>query len=158
MLKIDKGTLEPAFTPRNNLYMVSVPYTVTSIAINAEAYSSKSVITDGIGTHQLYVGNNKIDVVVKAENDELNKYTIIVDRGEGEGADTNNTLLSLSCSGITLSPVFEKETMIYQATVDYSVKATTISAIKESTKAVIDNSQLGMNAIVTGKQIGRAHV
>ena len=66
----------------NNNYTLSVPNDVTSININATVEDSKSKVT-GVGSHDINVGENNIEIIVTAENGSQNKITIKVTRKDG---------------------------------------------------------------------------
>lgn len=60
-------------------YDVSVDYEITSIEIKATAEDNKAEIT-GNGTHDLKIGNNVIEIKVKAEDKKERVYTLNIKR------------------------------------------------------------------------------
>ena len=81
-LKLSAGSLSPSFKPNTTKYTASVNYSVTSVVVSAKTSNAKAVIESvtGDGTVNLSVGQNTIEVVVRAENGVKAKYTIIVTR------------------------------------------------------------------------------
>ena len=65
-------------------YTIEVPYSVTSVKINATKVNSNATVK-GTGTVSLKTGSNKFDIVVKAENGNVRTYTIQINR-----SSTNN--------------------------------------------------------------------
>ena len=65
----------------DNNYRLSVGYDVDSIIIKAVAEDEKAAIT-GNGEHIIQVGENKIELVITAEDGTQNKINIIVNRKE----------------------------------------------------------------------------
>ncbi len=74
-LSVDKGTLSPEFNKDTLEYSVELASDVTKININAERNDSKASIT-GIGEVQVKEGQNKIEIVVTAENGSTKTYII----------------------------------------------------------------------------------
>ena len=63
----------------NNNYTLTVPYDVDSINVGGSTEDAKANI-NGIGKHNLNIGENNIEVVVTAENGSQNKINIKVTR------------------------------------------------------------------------------
>jgi hypothetical protein len=92
-LKLNAGSLSPAFSADITQYAVLVPETVTAVKVTAEAAQPRSVITvDGVtvpsgrasGWNELVSGENSIAVVVTAEDGVTTKtYTLQVTRQPG---------------------------------------------------------------------------
>jgi len=81
-LKLSNGTLSPGFKYNVTKYTATVEYDVTKVVVSAKASSAKATIESvtGDGTVDLKVGENTIQVVVKAENGVKATYTIVVTR------------------------------------------------------------------------------
>jgi Leucine-rich repeat (LRR) protein len=81
-LTLNAGTLTPTFNKEVTSYTVAVENSVTSITIGATLESSKATFVTGYGprTVSLNVGENIINVKVKAEDDTVKTYTIVVTR------------------------------------------------------------------------------
>lgn len=85
-LKLSHGKLSPAFRQNVTKYTATVGYDISSLVVSAKTTSSKAVIESvtGNGTVALQVGENKIQIVVRAENGVKSTYTIVVTR-QSEG-------------------------------------------------------------------------
>ena len=131
-LTVSSGTLSPTFSASTTSYMVSVPYSVTSLTVGATVNNSEASVT-GTGSKNLSVGDNKINVVVTAGDKTTKTYVVIVTRQK----DTVNTLKSLSLTDCTLSPTFSSSTTSYTCTVANSVTTTTVAAATTSGVATL---------------------
>ncbi len=92
-LKLSSGTLSPSFYYATTSYTATVGYDVTSVVVTATTSSAKATIDSvtGNGTVALSVGENKIELVVTAENGVKRTYTVVVTRlaeGESTGTET----------------------------------------------------------------------
>lgn len=83
-LKLSSGALSPSFKPNTTKYTATVDYSVTKVVVSAKTSNAKAVIESvtGDGTVDLKVGQNTIQVVVRAENGVKATYTIVVTREE----------------------------------------------------------------------------
>lgn len=88
-LKLSSGTLSPSFRYNVTNYTATVGYDVTSVVVSATPSNGNAVIESvtGNGNVNLQVGENTIQIVVKAENGVKATYTIVVTR-EAEGDTT----------------------------------------------------------------------
>ncbi len=82
-LSVEGQTITPNFGKFVHEYGLIVENSVTSINVVANKADSKAVLT-GTGSRPLQVGDNKIDVVITAENGDVRTYTINVVRKEAE--------------------------------------------------------------------------
>ncbi len=91
-IKLSNGTLSPSFYYTKTSYTATVGYNVTSVVVTATTSSAKATIESvtGDGTVALSVGENTINIVVKAENGTERTYTIVVTR-QAEGETTTET-------------------------------------------------------------------
>lgn len=76
-LSVNGYSLNPSFDKNTTNYSLTVPNDVSSVTINAKASDSKARIS-GTGKVSLKEGNNKVNVVVTAENGNKKTYTINV--------------------------------------------------------------------------------
>lgn len=74
-LSVSGAELSPAFDADVTEYTVELEPKTESINISATAADSKSKIT-GAGEHQVTDGNNKIEILVTAQNGSIQKYII----------------------------------------------------------------------------------
>ncbi len=97
-LTVEGQTITPSFGKFVSEYSMIVDYSVSSINVAAVLADSTAKIT-GNGTNALEVGDNKINVVVTAQNGDVRTYTINVVRKEqgkvpeteGESGSTGGT-------------------------------------------------------------------
>ena len=90
-LKLSSGTLSPAFHPDTTKYNVKVSYDVTKVTVSAVPSSASAVVTSVTGGKDLQVGENTINITVKAENGVSKTYTIVVTRKEKEVVQEEET-------------------------------------------------------------------
>ncbi len=76
-LSIEGLTLSPAFNANTTKYTVSANANTTVVNVKASVQDSKSKVS-GTGKHNVYEGENKINVTVTAQNGSTKTYTIIV--------------------------------------------------------------------------------
>ena len=121
-LSIKEMTFSPSFSPTDNKYYLTIPNELSSLTVNyvaadggtATITSNASVELDNVVSN-LIVGDNTIDINVKAQDGTEFTYTIFVKRSPA----SNNYLKALSVKGTTdkkdyaLSPLFSKEKLSY---------------------------------------------
>ncbi len=78
-LGVTGQTMTPTFSMYDTSYSVIVEYDVSSIIVSAKAYDSQAVVT-GTGTKKLAEGENKVDIVVTAQNGAVRTYSITIMR------------------------------------------------------------------------------
>lgn len=141
-LTLSSGTLVPAFA---GTYTASVGHSVSSItvtptlseaanaSVTASVYSGSGTLVGGphivlSGTASpalpLSEGNNKIEVVVTAQDGATKIYTVTVTRAAGGG---QANLSGLSLSSGTLSPSFDPDTIQYTASVGAAISNVTVT-------------------------------
>lgn len=81
-LKLSAGTLSPSFRYNVTNYTATVDYSVTSVAVSAKASNANAKIESVKGGEELAVGDNRIQIVVRAENGVTATYTVTVTRKE----------------------------------------------------------------------------
>lgn len=129
--------LNPSFSSKTNSYKLTVKADVSSIDIKASKTSTNSSFVSGFGERKvnLNYGVNNVLIKVKAENESINTYTIVVTREDNRSS--NNYLNSLSLSDGKIK--FDKNTVNYSIVTDkdsIEVKATcedskaTVSGLK----------------------------
>lgn len=145
-LKLSNGTIK--FDKNTTSYNVTVENNITSTKIEASLTDNKSSFVEDYGprTANLNVGSNKIEIKVKAENEEVKIYTINITRKDvdrpvnnapEENKKSNNNYLSeLKLSNGTL--VFNKEITEYKVTVSYNIKELELNIKTEDEKATFE--------------------
>ena len=128
--------LTPTFTADDNTikeYSTVVPSSVTSVDLSATATDSNaSVLSGGLGTKELNIGNNEFDIVVTAENGTVTTYKVSVYR-----LNDDATLKSLDLTNNVNIGKFNSVTTEYEASVPYATKNTVISATTTDENASI---------------------
>ena len=155
-LTVTNATLVPQFNSSKTDYRATVNNDVTSVSVNASRTDDKSSIIEGLGTHNLNVGINFIDVKVRAENGQVNTYSLTITRKEAEeiNPDTtkskDNKLKSLSVENGTLLPTFDNtKEQNYVAIVGDDVETVKIIAKENDTKATVSYSDNVTDGIFT---------
>lgn len=118
------------FLPNKTTYDVTVPENVQSIEVYATAKNSTAKIS-GTGTQELAIGENKIEVVVSANDGTTKTYTINIKR-EGENKEevsqttekVEEGLSELKVENLELTPKFE--TNVYEYSTKYIGEKTTL--------------------------------
>lgn len=163
-LKVNSGTLSPAFSSGTNNYTVNVTNEVSSITVDATLTDSKSKFAAGFGpsTVALKPGVNKIYVKVVSEKGVTNVYNITVNRATTPSECTTNTEELALLKGIRLFsdiegieidqiPDFQPKVFTYDSiSVPYNVSSLNIdaSAVDEADKErikITGNTDLEVN-------------
>lgn len=118
------------FLPNKTSYDVTVPENVQTIEVYATAKNSSAKIS-GTGTQELAIGENKIEVVVSANDGTTKTYTINIKR-EGENKEevsqttekVEEGLSELKVENLELTPKFE--TNVYEYSTKYIGEKTTL--------------------------------
>ena len=104
-LSVSAGEMTPAFSPDTNAYTLTVPYETTSVAVYATAKDGKASVAV-TPSDALAVGENKIEVVVTAEDGSKRTYTLTVTRTESELAGA-----TVDLDGVTYSVAYDPATL-----------------------------------------------
>lgn len=134
-LSVDGAELSPKFNSNTKNYTVSVPFSISSLKINAKAEDSKSKVS--ISNTSINAEETKdINITVTAENGSTNTYVIRATRGKDPNKvlSKNNNLSSLKVSQGILSPAFKKEQDKYIVYLPYEADSIKIDATVEDTK------------------------
>jgi len=126
--------LDPTFTPgdvTNKKYSTVVPNNVTSIDIDATVNNEyATVLSGGLGSKNLSVGDNVFNVTVSSQLGNTETYQVHVYRLSNDASLSN-----ISLTNMTLN---KKDSNTYTASIPYSIKNTTISAIPTHDNAFIE--------------------
>ena len=141
-IEIDAGTIN--FKSDVFTYNIDVLENVTSINVTAVANHNKATVT-GAGKHDLKYGNNKIEIVVTAENGSKKTYTLNVNRKDNRSGD--NKLKSLSVSEGKID--FSSDKTEYKITLSEDIKEITFSAEASDSKAKVEG--IGTKKLELGK-------
>ena len=88
-LKPSSGTLTPKFSAKTTEYTITVPYTTTTLNLNATA-SHKEAKVGISGSNSLQVGKNTRVITVTAANGTTKKYTVVITRSANQATTTKN--------------------------------------------------------------------
>lgn len=147
-LTVSQGMLTPSFNPSITSYAVTVNNDVSSIVVNAIRESVDAKV-NGIGTHKLEYGRNRIAVTVTSKDGIVRTYEIIVNRVLSSDA----RLLMLSFSEGSLSPVFNQNNNNYTISVPsniYRLTPTVVPIVSGTSYEIIgnDNLKMGENNVI----------
>lgn len=136
-LSVDGYSITPNFSSSVTSYKLNVKADVVSINVKATKTSAKSSFVSGFGERnvKLNYGVNNVLVKVKAENESVNTYTIVVNREDNRSS--NNYLSSLTLSEGKIK--FDKNTLKYSIVTDKnSIK---VDASVEDEKANVSGNK-----------------
>ena len=131
-LSISNATIN--FNPDLKNYFVTVPYNVSSVTINSTLTDAKSSYVAGLGnrTVNLNVGDNYIEIKVRAENGNETSYNIRVTREK----NNDSSLKSIKVDSHEI--IVKEKTLLYTLKVDNDVLKPTITAIASDLEAKIE--------------------
>ena len=133
-INVSVGSLNPVFHKETTKYIVKVNEVVTSIKIDATLTSNKSSFVEGYGPktiNNLKFGENIVLIKVKAENETIKTYEIIVRRTDSRSS--NNYLKELNITNTKID--FRKNTTEYSLVVPNNVNEVTVTANVEDLKS-----------------------
>jgi len=128
-MTVTGATISPAFSPDTTSYSASVPYSVSSIGVSAEAAHEGAKVS--VSNPSLTAGGTTtVSVTVTAENGATKTYQIKVTRGQDPNyvASNNADLISLSAGSYALSPAFSPEVTQYYVWLPYEAQEISLSA------------------------------
>lgn len=133
-LEVTPTGLSPAFNEGNTEYTMTVGSDIEEIEIKAVAQDKKAKVVVS-GNENLEVGDNKITVVVTAEDESSKTYTITVTKEEKELLKLEELLIE----GLPLEPEFDSNIYEYTLTLDKSdVSELNITATPDREDAEIE--------------------
>ena len=126
-ITINAGNLSPEFYRETFEYTVeNLPEDIVELKINATAEDERAHIS-GLGVVSLNPGENRIQIEVTAENENVREYVLIVNRKQ-DLVESDLRLTTLEISQInrngefsTLEISFDKETFEYNVEVDNDI-------------------------------------
>jgi len=149
-LSLSEGELSPAFDPGTPDYTASVSSEVESVVVTPTANHPEAEATVVGGSPvNLDFGSNIIEVVVTAEDDSTETYTIDVTRAAPPEPD-DDSLMALSLSSGALSPAFASETLNYTASVPNGVASLGVTAMSTNSGATVVVDPESPVALVVG--------
>lgn len=135
-LVVNGGELKPKFSSNTLNYKLDVPYSISSLNVNAKAEDSKAKVSVINQNNLVAEETTTVKILVTAENGSTRTYTISVTRGKDPNKvlSKNNYLSGLNVSSGVLSPAFNKNQKKYVVYVPYEVDKFSIDAQVEDTK------------------------
>lgn len=128
-LTVSNATISPAFDPDTTSYTASVPYSTSSLKVDAQAEHSGAKVSI---TNTALTANATTDVkiTVTAENGATRVYHIRTRRAQDPNYVPSgvNTLAVLQAEGLTLSPAFDPQRQSYAVYVPYETESVSVSA------------------------------
>ena len=134
-LTVNNGELVPEFNKDETNYTVEVENYVESITLTGIPESSKATVS-GNQTYNLVVGENKMAILVTAQDGTLKTYFVTVTRKESQIAQT--LLEDLDVLEGELTPVFNPNTLNYVVNIPNEYDSATITYVKHNLDAVVD--------------------
>ncbi len=134
-IKVDGNSIENFSSNTLKYNLPKVSYNRTSINVEAILSDSKASVT-GVGNVSLNTGDNKIEIIVTAEDGTAKTYELNIERKK----NNNAKLQSLSIGNYTLTPAFNKDTLEYTVTVGEDVNILNqddVIAIPEDNNATV---------------------
>ncbi len=125
-------TMLPTFSKTTYEYNLTVPSDVTQVEVVATKSDSRQTIT-GAGRKDLVYGNNRVRVVVTAQDGSSRTYQIMINRTDNRTGDT--TLKSLNITNTSLQ--YESGKTVYETTVGRSVDSVLINALTTDPNATL---------------------
>ena len=149
-LKIDNGTLTPAFDKNTISYNVSIPFSVAKLNVTCTAEDPNSKVA--VNSPALTPGaTTNITVTVTAQTGAKKTYTIKVARAQDPNykASGNNNLSGITVNLGILSPAFSKDITNYVVWLPYEVDKITAAGTSEDSKGTVTVN--GGSGLVAGK-------
>lgn len=138
-LTVSNATISPAFSPDVTTYSASVPFSTSSLSLNATAADSKAQVS--VTNPTLTAGGTTaVRIKVTAENGATKEYVIQVARAQDPNYVKSNdaNLGELSVEGYALSPAFSQDVTRYFVWLPYEQETISIVAEKAHDLASID--------------------
>ncbi len=138
-LTVSNATISPAFSAGTTSYTASVPYSVSSLELTAEAAHAGAKVSVNNPT-LTPGGTTNVRVTVTAENGATKEYTIRVTRAQDPNyvKSSNADLSALSVEGFLLSPAFSQDVTRYFVWLPYEQETISIVADVADQLASID--------------------
>lgn len=135
-MTVTGATISPAFSSQTTRYTAKVPFTVSSIGVEAKAEHEGAKVS--ISNPALAAGaTTNVVITVTAENGTTKSYIIAVAREQDPNyvESDNANLSSLSVDGYAMSPAFSPEVLQYYVWLPYEAESVAVNAEQEDKKA-----------------------
>lgn len=150
-LHLNVEGMTPTFSKNITSYYITIPNSVSSINVTAEAEDSNAKVSV-TGNTDLKVGINKISIVVTAADSKTKKtYTVNVTKTDDPDS-ANANLENLAIENVVLNPEFNADITQYNASIASNHDTLNILAVPQIEGATVniqgkDNIQFGDNVI-----------
>ncbi len=148
VLSVDGYLLEPTFNPEVLVYNLTVPRDVESVNVTAITQDVSATILSGVGTHNLKLGLNTIEVKVKSMIGITRIYKVNIIREQS----SNNYLQSLVVSNLNtnleLTPSFDKTLNSYTVTAPSDANFVQIKATTDDENSSVSGT--GIKELASG--------
>ena len=131
-LFVEGYNMSPTFSKTTYEYTLNVPSNVTQVNVVAKKGDNNQTIT-GTGKINLNYGQNRVRVVVKAQDGSSRTYQIMITRADDRTGDTS--LQSLNVSNTSIK--YQNGVNSYEATVSRSIDNVLITAITTDPNATL---------------------
>ena len=131
-----KGKLSPSFKKETINYQITVDDTVDSIYIDAEAEDANSTV-EGVGTYSLNKGENIVQLKVTSALGITRTYTINVIRNKNSNTNLSKLEVKNGSNIMSITPVFNKDTLEYTANVEEGTSRLQIIAEPEESLSTV---------------------
>lgn len=145
-LYVEGYTFTPTFSQTTYSYNLTVPADVTSVNVVGEKYDNKQTIT-GTGKRELVYGENRVRVIVKAQNQSTRTYEITITREDNRTGDVSLKSLNVSNTSIKI----EEGKTTYEATVSKSIETVLINGRTTDPNATVIGT--GNKTLQTGLNV-----
>lgn len=152
-LEIAEGTISPEFSSDITEYTISLPNEIEKLSIAASPDHSKATFSIN-GNETLNVGENNIEIVVKAEDGSETKYKILATRADKELSLSALSIYYINEKGqntaLPIEPTFSFDKYEYTLEkLSHEIKEIKIEAIANKENAQIEIT--GNEELKTGK-------
>ena len=131
-LYVEGYSVSPTFNVDNYKYTLTVPSTTTKVNVVASKGEKNQTIT-GDGTRVLEYGDNRVRVVVTAQNGDSSTYEIMIHRTDDRSGDVSLKALNVGDKSIEI----KKDQTTYETIVSRSVESIFLSAQTTDSKATL---------------------
>ena len=129
------GSLSPVFDKEIQEYTLNVPEGTKNATISGTPEDETASVI-GFSTYELKVGENKVDIMVTAENGDIRTYEVNIVRP----ISSNTNVINITPSSSTLEPEFDNSISSYQITVPSDVNIINFDVELESNVAKVSGN------------------
>ncbi|MDL2312947.1 cadherin-like beta sandwich domain-containing protein, partial [Bacteroidales bacterium OttesenSCG-928-B11] len=143
-LSVAETNIYPTFNPIRLNYSVGFLSDVSQINVSATTNNENAHILSGIGIRDLAMGDNPIDIIVLAEDEETEIFYYL----SAYRQSNDTTLSELEVSEGTLIPAFDPTILDYTVSIPYEITEIAISITTNNINAGYSGDGLKTNLII----------